>query len=182
MTKQKEQIVIDVNGLKTIQDYFYVGMAREIPPLLSHAGGVQINIGPGKYKVLKNTYSLDFPEFDANKDKMPVDDNSVSVIHAYHLFEHLTNPIHLLAECQRVLKIGGYINIVVPYYTSNLFHKCIDHKMSYTEGTFDNLFNDYAFDPSYGKVKRWKLKVHTSFGIFVEEKNTALFTQLVKIS
>ena len=47
-------------------------------------------------------------------DKWPLQDNSVGVIKANDIFEHLKNPLHTMKELYRVLAPGGYAFIQVP--------------------------------------------------------------------
>lgn len=44
----------------------------------------------------------------------PFPDNSVGVLRAYHLLEHLDDPIHFFNEAYRVLAPGGFLLIEVP--------------------------------------------------------------------
>jgi ubiquinone/menaquinone biosynthesis C-methylase UbiE len=164
--------------METIQDLFYVGMSRLIPDLLAKDGGLQVNVGAGTYKTLLNAEPIDYPKWDARIDQLPYEDDSVDVIHCYHFLEHMEDPAKTLLDFQRVLKVGGYANIVVPYYNSHLQAKCLDHKSMFNESTWDNLFNQYSYNNLSGT---WRLKVHTTFIMGVEEKNLALLTQLVKI-
>lgn len=57
--------------------------------------------------------------FDADviadlNEPWPFEDNSVGVIRASHLFEHLKDPIHTMNEAFRVLAPGGWLLIEVP--------------------------------------------------------------------
>ncbi len=175
---KKENIIVDANKIKTIQNLFKIGMARDIPELLYKEGGIQINVGAGKWKILENSIPIDFPEYDAENDQLPFEDESIDVLHAYHFFEHIKDPIKVLKEFERVLKIGGYANIVVPYYNSGLQARHLQHFSQFSELTWDTLFNEYSYDTGYDE---WKLKVHTTFIMGVEERNLSLITQLVKI-
>ena len=83
-----------------------------------------------------------------------------------------------MKEAERVLKTGGYINIVVPYYASSLQASCLDHKSSFNERTWSNTFEQYSYDNG---TDDWKLKVHLNLIIGIEERNLALMTQLVKV-
>lgn len=47
-------------------------------------------------------------------EKWPFEDNSVGIIRASHIFEHLKNPIHTMNEAYRVLAPGGWLFIEVP--------------------------------------------------------------------
>ena len=57
--------------------------------------------------------------FDADiianlEEAWPFEDNSVGIIRASHLFEHLKDPIHTMNEAFRVLAPGGWLLIEVP--------------------------------------------------------------------
>lgn len=172
-----DKVKIEAGKIEEIQDLFYVGMSRKINPLRKSRVGIELNIGAGKYKEIIGTINLDYPQFDAEKDAIPYETGMVEVIHLYHVLEHLKNPKHLLYECQRVLRVGGHINIVVPYYNSSLYASCLDHKTMFNERTWNNTFNNYSYDDPY----EWQLEEHVNFIMGVEEKNLALFTQLVKV-
>lgn len=54
-------------------------------------------------------------DFIADLDKSwPFLDSSVGVLRAYHVLEHLDNPIHFFNEAYRVLAPGGFLLIEVP--------------------------------------------------------------------
>jgi predicted SAM-dependent methyltransferase len=120
---------------------------------------------------------LDYPEWNADRDEIPFDADSVVEIHAYHFLEHCVDPVRVLLECQRVMRKGAVMNIVVPYYKSEMAHHDLDHKHFFTEDTFKVLFNT----PYYNKHKiHWHLSVHCCFIMGIVERNLALFVQLVK--
>lgn len=54
---------------------------------------------------------------DVNTDlngAWPFEDNSVGVLHASHIFEHLRDPVHTMNEAYRVLAPGGWLLLEVP--------------------------------------------------------------------
>lgn len=63
--------------------------------------------------------------------------NSVGVIRAYHVLEHLNDPIHFFNEAYRVLAPGGFLLIEVP--SARDYHAFADptHKSFWTELNFE---------------------------------------------
>ena len=67
----------------------------------------------------KSTYEMSYPtnvrRLDVTKG-LPFPNESVDYIYTSHMLEHLFDrePTYVLKECYRVLKVGGYIRIVVP--------------------------------------------------------------------
>lgn len=159
-----------------IQDFFLLGMKRSIPPLFSNKTPA-LNLGAGNHSI-QGTIALDFPSWDADCDPIPFGNESISTIHAYHFLEHCKDPKTVLQECERVLEPKGNINIVVPYYSSNLYGADLDHKHSFNENTWSVLLGNSYYDKN--KID-WRLKVHANFIMAIEERCLALFTQLVKI-
>jgi len=51
---------------------------------------------------------------DLEKEKFPYEENSVSLIHASHILEHIENIIPLINECYRVLMPKAKMIIEVP--------------------------------------------------------------------
>lgn len=138
--------------------------------------GLILNLGAGN-KHIEGATPLDYPEWDADNNALPYVDESVDGIHAYHFLEHVEDPVWVLLECQRVLKVGGILNICVPYYTSQMAAHDLDHKHMFCEETWRVLFDN----PYYDKNKvEWKLEVRTNVIIGIVERNLALITQMEK--
>lgn len=162
--------------MTTIQEQFFIGMDRTIPDLVEPPRGLAINLGAGN-KIVAGAVSLDYPEWDADIERIPYPDESVALIHAYHFLEHLHDPVAMLRECQRVLVPGGVLNIVVPYYTSQMQAHDLGHKHAFCEETWRNLFGN----PYYAKDREgWQFVVGVNIIIGVVERNLCLMTQLIK--
>ncbi len=159
------------------QEFFKLGMNREMNEILDFPKGKILNIGAGN-KIIQDTVSLDFPEWDADKQQIPFEDNSIAGIHCYHFLEHVKYPVKVLQEFQRVLTIGGIINIVVPYYASQMQYQDLDHKNSFCEETWKTLFSNNYYDKN--KII-WRFSININFICAIKERNLALFTQLIKI-
>lgn len=158
------------------QEFFKLGMDRDVPNILDMPEGLHLNLGAGK-KLIGDSFALDFPQWDADKDPIPYKDGSVSGIHAYHFLEHVQDPVAVLRECQRVLKSGGVMNICVPYYNSNLFAQDLDHKKAFCEETWKNTFQNTYYD-KHGKG--WEFEIGFNMICGVVERNLSLLTQLVR--
>jgi len=156
-----------------IQTMFALGMKREIPELLESYGD-EIELGPGHNPV--GCPALEYPEWDADYMAIPYPDESMDVIHMYHFLEHVEDPIKLLRECERVLKVGGHINIVVPHKSSALAWEDLDHKTFFNEETIPKLLITHGYD----KNSSWELQVHANFIMAIVERNLSIFTQLRK--
>lgn len=160
-----------------IQELFKLGMKRDIPNLLPDCDSLVLNLGCGNNPIA-GAFNLDYPEWDAHDGRLHWVDNIVDQIHAYHFFDQIRNPIEILRECERVLKPGGYVNIVVPYYNSQLAFKGLNHQNAFCEETWRILFtNQY-----YNKNKtEWKFKICLNIIIGLVERDLCLMTQLQKI-
>jgi hypothetical protein len=88
--------------------------------------------------------------------------------------------LHCLSECQRVMKSGAPLTIVVPYYSSQLYAQDQDHRTPYTERTWERIFNNGYYDRVTPAIQ-WKFWVHSCVVMATEERNTALVTQLVRV-
>ena len=160
----------------TLEELFWFGMDRNIHSPVTRPAGIVLNVGAGN-KLFDHAVNLDYPEWDADIDFLPYADGEVAAIHCYHFLEHVENPVRMLQEFQRVLMVGGVVNIVVPYYTSQMQAHDLDHKHVFCEETWRVLFSN----PYYNKNKiDWKLKVGTNVIMGVVERNLALVTQLIR--
>lgn len=117
----------------------------------------RLNIGCGPYK------REDYINIDINPRQspdilrditrgLPFDDSSVDHIVASHFLEHLEveNFMWVLEECYRVLKPEAAISVVVPL----MEFTTLDHKMFFTEDSFEILFRDA--DVYFNRRFRWR--------------------------
>ena len=165
---------MDINSL------FKLGMKRDIPALIPH-GKECINLGAGNSH-LPFAASLDLPQWDAEVDPIPYQSNSLDTIFAFHFFEHLSgkHAIRMLKECERVLVVGGTLNVVVPHRTSQLAYEDLDHKSFFCEETWRNLFRTSYYIKN--REEGWKFEIRTNIIIGLSERNLALMTQLQRIA
>lgn len=164
----------------SVQGLFKLGMKRDLPHLIydPYWKGKVFDVGSsGTWKV-PGAIALGLPDWSFPRDKIPADDESVSIIHAYHFLEHLNgdDAIAFLREAERVLQSGCVLNYCVPYYNSNLMAQDLTHRSAWCEDTLKNLFNCVGYDPAGS----WKLRIHFQMIAGIVERNLCLIGQLVK--
>lgn len=79
---------------------------------------------------------------DLNKEWSAFPTDSVGVLRAYHLLEHLDDPIHFFNEAYRVLAPGGVLLIEVPSLRGPHAFADPTHKSFWTELNFDYYTNE----------------------------------------
>lgn len=102
---------------------------------------MKINIGAGGTKI-DGFVTLDYdpltePDYVVNleKDVFPFEDNTVEVVIAHHVFEHLGEGyFHCLKELYRVCKHGATIDVRVPHYRHDYFFDDPTHRRPITVG------------------------------------------------
>ncbi len=159
-------------------ELFALGMKRDWPIFKKWVtNGECLNIGPGN-QIIAGTIPIDLPEYDANQDPIPFANRSIDTIHCYHMLEHVDEPLFFLKECQRVLKYGGLMNIVVPYYTCQMAYQDITHTKFFTLDTFGRLFNNHYYTPL---AIEWELTVVGQIACGILDRNICLMAQLERV-
>lgn len=164
-----------------VMELFEIGMDRPdaATQWVSPPQGVWLNLGAGK-KLVEGSKPVDLPEWDANQDRIPFDTQRVDGIYAFHFLEHVDRPIDVLIDCQRVLKPGGVMNIVVPYGAEDCWLQDLTHKHVFIEDTWKNLFNNPYYDRRGMEGFRWKFEVTFNMVMGLNRRNLVLVTQLQK--
>jgi SAM-dependent methyltransferase len=107
-----------------------------------NAEKVIVNIGCG-YRKMEDAINVDAfqncnPDilWDLNRAPWPFDDESVDMVHAHHIMEHLDNWWDAVKETARILKLGGVLEMSVPDYNTTEDMGYIDHKHIITKYSF----------------------------------------------
>jgi len=101
------------DGVYPLYDKYIDGMALK---WADDNGLLKLDLG-GRLNRQSFYTSVDTKDADINCDlneRWPFADNSVGVVRAFDVFEHLTDPLHTMKELYRVLAPGGYAFIQVP--------------------------------------------------------------------
>lgn len=168
----------------TLFDNICAGLNRSVNDWREMNEGLILNLGSGK-KHIVGAVSLDARD-GWFAPELPYLDNSVNGIYAYHFLEHLdkNTVLKMLQECQRVLVVGGLINIAVPWSGSQIAFQDLDHKSFWTPDTFRVLFqNEYyqgATNYEEMKIETWRLKPRSVMLAGLEARSIMVFAQLEK--
>lgn len=82
---------------------------------------------------------------------LPIRSNSVDVVWARHVLDHVHDLIGLMEELSRICRPGGRVEIAVPYYTSRGAFRDPTHVRYMTEDTFQyfELPTDYGIRTNF---------------------------------
>ena len=86
---------------------------------------------------------------DLNEFPYPFEENTIDKIYIDNCLEHLDSPMNVMEEIHRILKPGGQLLVIVPYFRSpSAFHDPT-HKTFYTTQSFS------YYDPNHDIAKRY---------------------------
>lgn len=133
---------------------------------------VTLNLGAGNdpmpqvegQRVYNHDRSRHRPEvnsvWDLNDLPWPWGDNTVDLIVARSVFEHLIpDLVQVLDECWRILKPGGQVVLKLPYWDSDVSHQDPTHRWFFTLQSFDQFDPDTQRGQVYGfyTPRKWKI-------------------------
>ncbi len=108
-------------------------------------------------KNFKPDVYFDINEIYKNK-KLPFKDNTFDLIILYDVLEHFSEPLPILRELYRVCKIGGIIEIKVPY--GELVYCNMDHKRMFFLGSFDMINFDHHISSTERKIQLEEMRLY----------------------
>ena len=117
---------------------------------------MKLNLGCGN-SYMKGWVNADFNKlvkadiyFDAERQEFPFPDNHFDEIYADNVFEHFDKPEKVFEECHRVLKDGGVLDLIVPYYNCWTNFGDVTHRTSYSELSFNYFVKDAFMTKKFG--------------------------------
>jgi len=98
------------------------------------------------------------------RKRWPWKDGSIEWISASEVAEHLPDPIHFMNEAWRVLKPGGYLDMVVPSSDSRAAFQDPTHRSFWNHNSFYYYSVDYPdYNQRYPEIKcSFKIKIGES--------------------
>ncbi|MBN2226404.1 MAG: methyltransferase domain-containing protein [candidate division Zixibacteria bacterium] len=95
---------------------------------------------------------------DCENTPLPLDDNSVSEIRAYHLLEHLRHPLPFMQELHRVAAPDAVAEFKVPYGSSDSAFEDPTHVHQYFLNSFGYFSQPFYWRADYGFRGDWKIE------------------------
>jgi len=92
----------------------------------------------------------------ADMHELPFEDNSFDAVLIMHTLEHAISPYIVLAEINRVLKIGGKIIVIMPE-EGDVYTSCKQHYSTMTFRQLFNLLNKTGFIPIKNYRKEYEI-------------------------
>jgi predicted SAM-dependent methyltransferase len=86
---------------------------------------------------------------DLNVFPYPFESESVDKVYIDNCIEHLDSPMKVMEEIHRLLKVGGEVKVIVPYFRSPSAYHDPTHKTFYTVESFS------YYDPEHPICKRY---------------------------
>lgn len=165
----------------SVWDHLLMAMVRDFPPFVptipKYGNHVYVQLGHG-HKYIPGWEHIDYPDWDAEEDPLPFDDNSVDGISTYHMLDHISDPRKVLREAQRVLIDGGWFVSIVPHYLGSTAHNCFDHKTEFSIDSWKNAMGN-KYDPSQDD-NGLEFDIGLNVIIGLSESDLVLFTQLIR--
>lgn len=134
------------------------GMLTVVP-----AGEVWLDLGcgPNKFPGALGLDMFDLPGVDIVHDlesyPWPFPDNSFDRVICRHSLSHLNDLIKVMAELHRVLRPGGFLEILAPHYASDNFNTDPTHKIAMGYRTVNYFCENVPFRYSYYSNARFRL-------------------------
>ena len=90
---------------------------------------------------------------NVDKEKIPLEDSSVSEIYSMHFMEHVQDLLKVMEEIWRVCDKDAKVVIAVPYFTSVGAFRDPTHKQFFAYNTFDHFTSTDKFPSFYSESK-----------------------------
>jgi hypothetical protein len=113
-------------------------------------GKIRLDVGCGK-NCSKGYIGVDMDEtlkvdivHNIENSPMPIEDGVVDEIYTSHTLEHLSGLgyMHVMNEFWRILKVGGEVKIIVPYFRTKVAVQDPTHRMQFDVDSFKYLDRD----------------------------------------
>lgn len=121
------------------------GVGGMLGPMSEFGRVIGMDIDPGSLAYCRDR---GFPNvFNGRGHRLPVQSDSVDLIGAFDVIEHIPEERETIAECFRILKPGGWLFLSGPAYQFLYTHqdKMVHHQRRYTVGDLKRKFRAAGF-------------------------------------
>ena len=142
---------------------------KNILKLLSNKKKVILEIGSCSKKIYNNSICIDIIDsenVDIVGDIHDViklfESNSIDKIYSRHCFEHIKNLEKVFIEINRVLKINGELELIIPHFSNPFYYSDPTHVNFFGLYTFSYYFHDNYLKrkvPTYKEKLLWKYQI-----------------------
>ena len=125
---------------------------------------VGLNVGSGKTKLHLNIKNLELNpgnniDYVGSVNEIPCGKNSFDVVIAQEVLEHVVSPSLAITEIFRVLKVGGYVYLQLPFIIG--YHPCPNDYWRFTHEGIKQLL-----DPTKFKIIETGISVGPAVGFY----------------
>jgi len=89
--------------------------------------------------------NVDFVQIDESNPTLPFEDNTFDIIHSSGVLHHIKDHKNIIQEFKRIMKPGGYAQIMVYNYNSLWMHLYVNYSLRILEGRYKGFGNREAF-------------------------------------
>lgn len=112
---------------------------------------------------------------DLNHD-LPFASGSVDLVYSDNVFEHIDLLPQLVRECHRILKLGGFLVVRVPYFKSNYAFVDPTHAHFFTVQSMDYYVKGRRFQSEY----RFFEEMFTKMEVYFDPENNSLIKRCIE--
>ena len=138
-----------------------------MPRKLNFAGGSDIRQGWLNMDLVK-LKGVDLV-WDGNKTPYPFPSDQFDEILANHALEHMDDLLCVMEEFHRILRPGGKVKVLVPYFASPNSHRDPTHKIWFTSATFSYFSPNSYYSKARFRVVRKRIIMFSNAG-FLKSK------------
>lgn len=147
----------ETNGTRKSEELFITETSQIIDRSLifdrwESLGPIVLDLGCGPNKKHENWIGIDQTNYkgvDLQGDVFEVlgkiKTGSVDHVYSSHFFEHIDDIFPLVKEIQRVLKVGGTLNVITPHFSNPYFYSDYTHKTFFGLYTFSYFTKENFF-------------------------------------
>jgi len=157
----------------------FISWFKQIESVLSYCKGIGLDVGSGGRTIHRNMYRVDkrdsvAPHIVWDAQTLPMfEDNSADFVFSNQSIEHIENTLLAIQEWLRVVKVGGYVNIITidedAYGAAGSEGTDLDHKHCWKKAIFWDMINQWISNKEISAVIEKKVDLGSDYGIVLKK-------------